>query len=131
MKEGIQRQAVSQSESESELRVLRRTKLKLVHCKFALLLAFRVRDGACVCPFFVGFCWICTQRECSQLFAPASLPSTFYQYFRSLLKKNYIYKKTTVVHYTRIHISNARSKRLFAHPGGRVVPTFFYGRVPP
>ena len=51
MKEAIQRQAVSQS--ESELRVLRRMKLKLVHCKFAHLLGFRVREGV-VCPFFVG-----------------------------------------------------------------------------
>ena len=70
MKEGIQRQAVSQSESESELRVLRRTKLKLVHCKFALLLAFRVRDGACVCPFllaFVGFAHSASAHNCSHL----------------------------------------------------------------
>ena len=131
MKEGIQRQAVSQSESESELRVLRRTKLKLVHCKFALLLAFRVRDGACVCPFFVGFCCLCTCELYAQLFVLASSPSTFYQYFRSLLKKNYIFKKTAAVHYTRIHISNARSKRLFAHLGVRVVLTFSDGRVPP
>ena len=126
MKEAIQRQAVSQS--ESELRVLRRIKLKLVHCKFANLLGFRVREGV-VCPFFVGFAHIA--NECSQLFVRASLPSTFYQYFRFLLKKNYIYKKTAAVHYTRIHISNARSKRLFAHLGVRVVLTFSDGRVPP
>ena len=80
-------------------------------------------------PFF---CWLAhIANECSQLFVLASLPSTFYQYFRSLLKKNYIYKKTAAVHYTRIHISNARSKRLFAHLGVRVVPTFSDGRMPP
>ena len=80
-------------------------------------------------PFF---CWLAhIANECSQLFVRASLPSTFYQYFQFLFKQNYIYKKTAAVHYIRIHISNAWSKRLFAHPAGRVVPTFFYGRVPP
>lgn len=73
MKEGIQRQAVSQSESESELRVLRRTKLKLVHCKFALLLAFRVRQLEMVraCALFllacVGFAHSASAHNCSHL----------------------------------------------------------------
>ena len=86
-----------------------------------------VRACALFLLAFVGFAHSARAYNC----APASLPSTFYQYFRSLLKKNYIYKKTAVVHYTRIHISNARSKRLFAHLGVRVVLTFSDGRVPP
>ena len=82
-------------------------------------------------PFF---CWLLLDLHTARVLTSVRtcvLAKHVLSVFPVSVKKNYIYKKTTVVHYTRIHISNARSKRLFAHPGGRVVPTFFYGRVPP
>lgn len=71
MKEGIQRQAVSQSESESELRVLRRTKLKL---SFTANLPFCWRLGlemVRACALFllacVGFAHSASAHNCSHL----------------------------------------------------------------